>query len=300
MLHDKAILVRLERSSWSPYKFDRKATQDVENLNHVQKAGRFNKHLFKGNLAFKKIQGALSNVYTYHQSKTLPWFYDGVNMLPSSAAFEYIEKQNKLIGELHTTVRQFDLDAAKLEDQQRLGSLYDDNDYPQSHSDFVSRFNATYNFIPVPNCTDFRVDIPESEKEKLVEQLGNVESNIGNEILKRISNILDPVITQCSKQEKTRWHKSLKTNILEAVPILRSFNLVDDSKINEVISNLQTFAETMDIDALKDNEDIRNETLAKAKSITDTSGGIVDDVVTDVVTSDMDAQAELDAILETI
>lgn len=305
MLHDKSILVRLERKAWTPYKYSSKATNDVETVNHVHKAGRFNKHLFKNNLEWKKVQSALTNIYTYHINKTLPWFYEGVNILPSSSALEYIEKQNKLIGELQTTVSRFDLAAAKLEDQQRLGSLYDENDYPSDQSDFSARFNATYQFIPVPNSSDFRVDIPEQEKAKLTEQLNNAETMITDEILHRVSNILDPVITQCSKQEKTRWHKSLKTNILEAVPVLKSFNLSDSSTINEVIGRLEEFANNIDIEGLKDSEDMRNETLKQAKAVFTYTGVPVPDthVVSDSVEkvmSQSEAQTELASILETL
>lgn len=265
-LNEKAFLVKLERKMWVPYKFDRQATNEVESKHNVLAAGRFNKKLFYRNKQYLDIQAASTKVYSYHNSVTLPWRHDGFNILPIKLAFDYYGNMSRLIYDFQRTVMEFDFDAAVLEDKNRLGSLFNRGDYPSTATDFTSKFKISYNLYPVPSVDDFRISIPQEELDKFKEEMKSTERQLSSEIMRRISDVLVPVISQTMK-ENTRFHKSLKTNIGDLIPKLVEFNLTNDSKINEITSSLQTFYETLDIERMKDDESYRHTIRREADAI---------------------------------
>ena len=266
MLSDKALLVRLERKAWTPYKYDKGVTNEVEVSHSVNNVGRFNKRLFHKNPEFAKLANQSANVYTTHMALTLPWDVNGVNILPSKLIFDYFQKVKAAIGEYETTVRYFDFDVAVKSDEARLGNLFNRKDYPRDKQSFDALHSISYTFYPIPVSNDFRITIPEEEKKKLESTLISAERQATAEIVNRMNQVLLPVIQQCQK-DKTRWHKSLKTNIQELVPVLKAFNLEDTEYLNEVINNLQTFAEHLDIERLKHDEDYRGTIKGEANTL---------------------------------
>ena len=174
LLSEKAMLVYLSASTWTGRKKDKKTTSEVCDVKKADSdAGSWITYLIpKKSIA--DIESAIVRCRQDHYRLSLPWIDGGLWILPSKLFMEYTSVMNKRIAEFEKTVDQFLVEYPNIIDnaKARLGDLSYNFILPTTQ-ELKNRFSVRYDFMPLPETSDFRADITGSEVESLKNNIEN-------------------------------------------------------------------------------------------------------------------------------
>jgi hypothetical protein len=277
-LADKAMLVRLTRSMYQPYAFDRNVTEKVNYETGVRKAGRFNKRLLLDCYQLRETNAAFNDVYQYTLLNTVPWLDDGFRMFPADRYFDFQRGLRELMDEAN---RQADRlaavwDVLVADDMSRLGSLANSDDYPR---DIRQRYSVAVKFMPIPTANDFRVAVSDEDRQSLNDAIAEAEANVTKYL---IGELLDPIKRAVEKlavpigDEGSIFRDSLLVNITEQVERARNLNLGADPRITELCDSIKSAVGGFDKapDMLREDISARQATQEKLAAIARKMGGI--------------------------
>jgi hypothetical protein len=281
-LSRKAVLVSLNISSWTARKFDRKVTDKVNKEAHASgDAGRYNKLLVEAS-RLKGIQSVATEAREKFYRYTRPWA-DGVGILPNVSYQKfsnemrvlkqrYAEEADKFAKEFRNFVA---------ERQNKLGSIFDPNDYP-SEKEIRSKFSFETSFANVPDAGDFRSDVLDDEtvadiRAEISASENKAEQEIMNHTYQQIAEVVGNMAKKLSEYKvvkDTHFKDTLVSNIRELTELLPTFNLTGDAKLTEITKRLQSELCVEDPKTLRDNADVRavvqksaEEILAQVESV---------------------------------
>lgn len=184
-LHTRAMLVKLNISSWTARKYDKKVSQEVADAHGASiNAGRYNKHLLPTNAditrqqakaaglklkaedrtpnSYKELMTFIGEVRTWHYANTLPWSDEGHRVLTVANYQPYTdglrERQHKVQRLLDAFV--YDYPALRTEAARILNGMFNAEDYPD---DVRERFEVSFRIDPIPSGGDFRVQLSDEE-----------------------------------------------------------------------------------------------------------------------------------------
>ncbi len=240
-LADKAMLVRLKRSMFSPYAADQTATVQVEAVNGVSRAGRFNKHLLKDSTRFKRVQQKFNELYDYHVKHTVPWLDDGIRMLPADLYFDYTSEIRRIEGEAMKDLADLVVhwQAEIQADSTRLGPLFNPADYP---ADIAGKFGIDVQFMPVPSANDFRVTISPEDISSLDNAIREAEAEVSRYVIEQLLGPLKKMAEKLSVpigEDGSIFRDSLVENVIEVTDRLPRLNINDDPEISRAISEVR-------------------------------------------------------------
>jgi hypothetical protein len=274
------MLSRLTVRQWTARKLDRKVTDKI-NSEHgaAADAGRYNKALIaKEQLA--AIASATNAARDFHYARTLPWLDDGARILPAAGYVAYAEGMRRLRNQFETAVSAFvSAYPAYVQDaQQRLNGLFDPTDYPDVR-DIESRFSFATRVLPMPDASDFRVDISDATAAAIRadieastrEALEAAMRDAWDRIARVVGHMVERLraykpATPTGKAEGT-FHASLVENVRELVDVLPSFNLTADPFLASVTDRMARELCSYDATALREDAAARTETADAAAAI---------------------------------
>lgn len=168
-ISSSSMLVELSISVWTARKTDKAATEDILHLNHATKsAGNFNKNLLADCEELTAIQKFSANARNLHYASTLPWSDSGLRLLPTARYFDYHAQMTKMQNEFRklvdTFITAYDWEVAQV--HAKLGNLFNRDEYPTSDR-VRSKFDFRLNYIPVPDASDWRVQMENEAQEAL-------------------------------------------------------------------------------------------------------------------------------------
>lgn len=243
-LQDSAMLVALNISSWSGRKFDRKATQQINDAAGAKDAGRFNKLLIAKE-ALQPIERVESEARQAHYAMTLPWGNNGERIMPAALFLDYAKTMGELKNKFQRAVSKFrenyneEIVAAK----QRLGALYDPSEYPPVES-LRDRFAFETQFTPMPSAKDFRVQLSEDHlttiKEELEGRLRAQQAEAEKALKARCRETLQRFVDVCSAKTP-RIYDSLPQSIELLANTLPALNLSGDPQLSKLAQGLGAF-----------------------------------------------------------
>lgn len=264
-----AMLVEILISKWTGRKFDKSASEYVENANkaHVGMAN-VHKKLLGDCPQLIAIHKHVGNSYNIHRSMTLPWSDSGIRLVPTSTYFKY----NTQITELKDQFDKLCDDFYAVYDQSiqqaktTLGDLFQSDNYP-SLEVIMSKFRWRMNYIPLPESGDFRVDIgneglkevQEQYSSFYTEQIGRAMNDAWHrlhDVLSRMSERLD----YSGDEDKKVFRDTLVTNVSDLVDLLDGFNLTNDPKMKTMKVKLSKALRGVTPDALRDDDILRLDT----------------------------------------
>ena len=248
-----AMLVELNISTWTARKLDKKVSAEVDVAKGAKtSAVNVNKNLLAGTGFLDTITKYAANARAWHLSQTLPWSDNGQRLLPVSNFITYKEQLGKLNENFDALVGKFIeaypnlVSAAAFQ----LGDLFNRDEYPEADA-IARKFKFNYNFFPVPQAGDFRVDIGE-EARKEIEASCNSLSNSRiesamkdawsrlHEHLLRMSERLE--CDEVEDEVDGRWERvtkprvfrdTLVENAVELVDMLKHFNITQDASMEQ-------------------------------------------------------------------
>ena len=282
-LDEKAVLVQLKRSMYSPYKLD-------EAESRAYGAGNVNKHLFEGRSnRVRQTISKFSDVRAYFNDNTVPWG-TGVRMLSIDYYFEFTSKLRVLIDDALAAADdlaanwdyevQADLDRlTKIAAAKGNPALANPDDYPEAE-EIRAKFGIDVRYMPVPTAGDFRVNISDEDKASLQQQLEDAEDAAAKHV---ITEMMEPMQRAVEKlkvpigQDGSIFRDSLIDNIVDVATRMDRANVSDDPAITDKIAELKSLATTYakNKDMLRSTPSVRQKAATQINDLVSKMAGLV-------------------------
>lgn len=268
-ISSSSMLVELSISTWTGRKKDKRASEDVTNMNHAAAGvAAVNKKLLGDCAELIAVQKFTANLRNAHYAMTMPWSDTGLRLLPTSQYFKYHQQMTALEQEYNRLVQLFlsAYDWEIMQAQTKLGDLFIRDDYPTTES-LHNKFKFRLTYIPLPDAGDWRVDIGNEANEELrahyenyyKTQLGQAMNDVWRrtfDALSRMSERLD----YSDNEQKKIFRDSLVDNVAEMVELLRVCNVAGDVQMTAMADRLEESLRGVTPDALREDEYLRRET----------------------------------------
>jgi hypothetical protein len=261
-LQSASMLVKITVRFWDGFKKDRNVTEQVDKAFHTTGgAGNYNKRLLDKSV-LAPIQKICTRIRYDHKFFTIPWCYDGVDLLPSKLYFEYTQAmrlhKDAYEHEVNNLVDQYPVH--KSNQSVKLGTMYNPEDYPK-RDELKARYGVDFMFFPVPQEGHFVVDLEAKEATKLKQELNLVLSEAQNGALRkvyaRVLEMLEHLHERLSDPANV-FRDSLVSNFVQLATVLPGLNIFEDPKLTRAASSLENLVYI-------DPEKLRTDPLVRAK-----------------------------------
>jgi hypothetical protein len=237
-----AMLVELNISTWTARKLDKKVSAEVDVAKGAKtSAVNVNKNLLAGTGFLDTITKYAANARAWHLSQTLPWSDNGQRLLPVSNFITYKEQLGKLNENFDALVAKF-IDAYPnlvTAAAFQLGDLFNRDEYPDADS-IARKFKFNYNFFPVPQAGDFRVDIGEEARKEIEDSCNSLSNSRIESAMKDAWSRLHEHLLRMSERldydevaDKKIFRDTLVENAVELVDMLKHFNITRDPSMEQ-------------------------------------------------------------------
>jgi hypothetical protein len=269
-ISSSSMLVELTIGVWTGRKQDRKAGDDVTAANNANKGvARVTKSLLGACEELDALMKYSSNVRNWHYNSTLPWSDTGPRLLPTPKYFAYQQHMTALQGEFFRMVddflAQYDLEVAAA--QAKLGDLFDVREYPNV-DELRGKFTFRFNYIPLADAGDWRLDIANEAFASLKEQYETHYTNQLTGAMKDIWQRLFDILTTLSRQlsDKTEEGKSPRIfasvfeRMVDVLDLMETCNLTGDMNMQLMQRKLSVAFRGVNAETVKDDAYLRRAT----------------------------------------
>ena len=227
----------------------------------------------KKHKAIESLRNAIRS--EYHYKKTAPWLASGIRLLPNGLLIDYQNTMADFQKEFELLVDDFmeDYSWEIAEAQLKMGQLFDPKLYPPVDV-MRKKFYMTVLIIPLPDSGDFRVDIPQQALEDTRQQYDSFYKSqivaITEDIMQKLhaplsnmSNMLD----YAAEDKPTGFRDTLVQNVLEVVDVMKTCNVAQDPKVEQIRLELRDALIGVTPDTLRNSETQRVNTKEKVDRI---------------------------------
>jgi len=268
-IQEKAMLVQLSIKCWPNKKQDKKVTAEVETAHGAHNAGRFNKDLVDKALLtpHTKFTG---EVRTKHYELTLAWSDNGQRLLPSKLFMDYTAYMRKAKVDFAKLTTDFvnNYPAAVQAARQRLGTMYDPDDYPDV-SEMAARFDLAVDFSPIPAANDFRVEVNAEDAEEIrssiTQSVHAKQEAAVKATFARVRDVVSKIYERLSIPDAI-FKDTLITNAEDLCTVLNGLNITNDPLITQLEHDMRTQL-IEPPDALRRNPALRGRVAHAAQEI---------------------------------
>ena len=268
-ISNKAILVNVKISQWVGRKLDKRATETVA-ISHSTdgKVGNYTKKLLPGAEELAEITRLAQSIRNFFYEQTLPWCADGSRILASKNYLEFTKAFNLKKDAFDQAVQAFIYEYPRLQAiaYHKLGDLYKEAEYP-SIDKLRQSYRCEINFFPIPEVSDFRVQISEEEKLAFQKHMQEVEANATQECWKRLYDTVSKAANKLNAPDAI-FRDSLIENITECCTLLSKLNITDDPTLESMRMEIEKLASKINPDTCRESEIARNETAKQLNDIT--------------------------------
>lgn len=240
-LSSMAMLVELRISTWTARKRDNETTMEVNQAKEADPdAGSVYKYLMAGSDHLKKIEKYAAKVRAWNATQTLPWM-KGIGLLPIENFFRYREQIGTMQNNYYALVQDFETVYPSLVTAQafKLGKYFKPEEFPPAET-LAQRFKFDFNFLPVHESGDFRVNCEARIKADLAEQYEKMYTEKLSEAMREPWERLHGVLTKLRERmtdgedgERHIFRDSIVTNAVELCDLLSRLNVTKDPKLEE-------------------------------------------------------------------
>lgn len=275
-LSSSALIVNLSLSVWTGRKLDKRVSEEVDQQKSTKaRAGNYNKNLMAGSGKLEEITKIANAIRSWLYGVTQPWGDNGDRILNMAYFMEFKDRLADYEQQFTTAVDGFlsDYDTLVAAAAFQLGDLFNREDYP--HRDQIAaKFGMRYSMIPLPQSGDFRVDIGEDGLKELQEQYESVlhqrVTGAMTEAWERLHDCLSRMSERLADTEDGKrkiFRDSLVDNAVEICGLLKSFNITNDTRMDEMRKQLEDAMRGVDADSLRDSDSLREQTKRKVDNI---------------------------------
>lgn len=279
-LASKAMLAGVRIAGWSARRIDQRVTDETNRAHNADAdAGRYNKLLLSKN-ALAEINEIAGRVRREHYVRTLPWQDNGNRILSAAGYDSWTQTMRSLETAYHAAVDKFVANyPAYVDDaRRRLNGMFSESDYPHP-SEIGHKFSFRRQVWPMPDETDFRVDMTDGERARIQAEIAaDIESAMRDamrDVYGRIAETVGAMATKLSsfrpaakKGDKSEgiFRDSLVENVRELVALLPTLNVTGDPALAALAARMETLCEH-DAEALRDDAHLRAQTAVAAAEI---------------------------------
>jgi hypothetical protein len=270
-----AMLVELRISTWTARKRDNETTMDVNTSKEAdQDAGSVYKYLMAGSDHLKKIEKYAAKCRGWNSAQTLPWM-KGVGLLPMENFFKYREQLGTMEANFYALVHDFIIAYPQIKNDQafKLGKYYRADEFPDVDT-LPRRFKFEYNFLPVPESGDFRINCEARVKADLQEQYDKMFKDKLQEAMRDPWDRLHGMLVRMSERltdgedgERKIFRDSLLENAVELCDLLTRLNVTKDPELEKARRMLEQAVTSTDIKDLRADEGARLELKTNVQDI---------------------------------
>lgn len=280
-LKNIALVGKLSITNWEAKKkaksVEAKAEQD-NGAKHGSITAR--KALLPGAEALEAIIKHSAGMRTWWNQVSAPWFDNGMRVYNVAGHMDIQAAFGDMARHRDALVQQFLDEYPALREKARfdLNDLFDEQEYPMP-GDVARRFTCTFEVMPLPDTSDFRVI--EGLTDEMIAQLqaeaeAKVQARVAEATSTTVRRVVDAVRLMAERlnaytekegnDEKRAYYDSWVSNVQEMAVLLPQLNITNDPAIAAITEEIKT---AFDKPALfyKDNIHQRNAAAAKAADI---------------------------------
>lgn len=268
-LGNRAMLVNLSIGQWGATAQDKQAAKVIAAQYHTtEDAGKYQKNLVDKN-RLETISRFVTQVRAFNYQQTLPWLDNGYRILPAASFEVYSEKIRDFEAQFETLVSDFCGDYPILREQARakLNGLFNEDDYPEN---IRSKFSFRYDVLPLPQSSDFRVEIPGPElakvKDRITQQVQRAQTAATADLWKRLHKYIKRMVDSLGS-DKPKIHDTLISNLTELADLLPALNLAQDNDLAAMEKDIRDRLLKFDTVTLKKDKVARADTARAASEM---------------------------------
>ena len=275
-LSSSALIVNLSLSVWTGRKLDKRVSEEVDQQNSTKtRAGNYHKNLLAGSSKLGEITKIANAIRGWMYGVTQPWGDNGDRILNMAYFMEFKDRLTDYESQFSTAVNNFlsDYDTLVAAAAFQLGDLFNREDYPTRET-IQAKFGFRYSMIPLPQSGDFRVDIGEDGLKELQSQYeGVLQQRVTGAMTEAWDRLHDCLSRMSERLEDSDdgkrkiFRDSLVENAIEICGLLKSFNITNDSRMDEMRKQLEDAMRGVDAESLRDSDSLRGQTKRKVDSI---------------------------------
>lgn len=267
---NRLMLTAVTIRKYEARKQDKAVTAEVNESKHARSgAARVNKDLFTKE-AMAKVNEAASAARLVHYKYTMPWSDEGYRILTTELYQDFLTniavcRQNFLVAAAEF-IRNYE--SHKEEARIHLGNMWDANDYLPA-ADLINKFSFDVKLMPLPQATDFRVDIADEEIKMIqadIEQ--RVTASLADGLKAPIEKLFKAVTAMSEKlsDPEAQFQYTLIENVRDIAALLPRFNFLNDPHINQLASDASQLT-AYSADQLRTNPSARQHVVTHANAL---------------------------------
>jgi len=221
----------------------------------------------------EKINKAAGELRTAHYKYTLPWYDNGIRLLPTSKSMEYYSKIGEIKDRFYHEVQEFmdNYDDYIEEAKITLHNLYNPKDYP-SREKIAEMFEVKVLPITSPKENDFRSSLTAGEiaviKADMEQGIEDAFENAKNAIWDKMEEAVERMASTLKEKGKV-FKESMVENLKDIVEMVPDLNFTGDTDINAINQRMKDHLAILSPSALRHNEEYRENAAVKARTILD-------------------------------
>jgi hypothetical protein len=287
-IRTSALLVDLTITEWSGKKKDVDASEAVTRQNQaVDNAAKVIKDLLPKSKELKELHKYVAQVRKAHIQKTMAWSGRGKRLIPTALLPDYKKWEGETKAEFRKLVDkfistyEFELKKVHIE----LGSLYDPADY-DTKEEVAACFTIIFDYDPVPESGDFRVDVGKEALAELQASCDNAYTRAVQtataDLWKRLHRPLSNMIAQLKEDnfdgtvkgfkkngdpKEAGFKETLVPNVLDILKMMKVCNWSDDPVMDNAIRSLEANLKGVSSGMLKGNTATRQKVRNTAEQV---------------------------------
>ncbi len=232
--------------------------------------------------AFKAVTGVRSRTVSLWKGMSLPYPEPGVRLIRQDQIDMFTEQLASLKEELNEAVWRLDEHYAELKSaaRDRLGSLYDSADYPES---LQGLFQVTWDFPSVEPPDYLRQLNPEvyrQECERVASRFDEAvqlaESAFVEELQSLVSHLSERLASQADGKPKV-FRDSAIENLTQFFERFRELNVRSNEQLDDLVGQCQQVVTGVEPQSLRDNQVLRTSVASELSQVQN----VLDDLLVD-------------------
>lgn len=273
-LNTSTMIVEFNASVWTARKLDKGVTDEVlhEKAAGAKSAGRFNKSLMAGRPELVEIQAVVGAARTYIYANTAPWSDTGQRWIPTARLLKVDDRMSAYKAKFDAKVDAFLALYPSLITAQAmaLGDMFKREEYP-SALDIKRKFAFTYDFLPVPSVSDFRIAIAADAQQDLKDRLeaalearvagavGDVRDRLVEHLRRMSDRLISDTDPKTGDSKSRRFHDTLVSSAFDLCDLVGDFNVNGDRSLADARSRLETALTGVTAEVLRTDEGKRSD-----------------------------------------
>jgi len=232
--------------------------------------------------AYKAVTAVKNRVTQYWKSMSLPYPEAGVRLIRQDRIEEFDGRMQEFGEELDEAVQRLDEHYAELKGaaRERLGSLYDRGDYPDSLAGMFAIEHDFPSVEPPDYLRQLNPALYEEEcrrvQERFDEAVRLTEEAFTSELARIVSHLTERLSGEADGKPKV-FRDSAVGNLVEFFERFRQLNVRSSEQLDQLVGNCQRVVRGIEPQDLRDNQDLRQHVSTELSQVQSVLDGLLVD-----------------------